>query len=509
MSRLPAAIWTPPSSTATGSGHHFIIDIRDVAERPAGTVPYGLSQDGRGVRRHCTYCIIPKLRGRQKSRFLEDILNEARQGQFQTGVRELVLVSQETTAYGKDFTPSTDFAGLLESLAGLAKEPFAGPSPVADHQQFWIRFLYGHPESLDQRTIAAWARHACICSYIDVPIQHASRAVLKRMGRQYGPKELYAMVDHIRRTIPDVALRTTVIVGFPGETDAEFGELVDFVETVQFDHLGCFLYSDAEDLPSHALTGHVSAPKAKERYRHLMKRQQNISAARNRNYRDQTLSVLIEEHPENGVYTGRTEFQAPEVDGITYIHADNLQTGSFAAVRITTDTLEYGPGGNRGMSNYLKNSIFERVNEDLAEIESELARNLRPHLELVSEISRHILFSGGKRLRPLLMVISARLCGYGGAEHQGSFLLFSRFLHAATLLHDDVVDGARLRRGNPVAHAVWDSATAVLAGDFLLARSLTLAAETGSPRIIRVIAEITENMSQGEIHQLARKGAVD
>ena len=157
------------------------------------------------------------------------------------------------------------------------------------------------------------------------------------------------------------------------------------------------------------------------------------------------------------------------------------------------------------MSNDLKNSIFERVQEDLAEIESELARNLRPHLELVSEIARHILFSGGKRLRPLLMVICARLCGYEGAN-TSKFSTIFEFLHAATLLHDDVVDGARLRRGNPVAHAVWDSATAVLVGDFLLARSLTLAAETGSPRIIRVIAEITENMSQGEIHQLARGG---
>lgn len=160
------------------------------------------------------------------------------------------------------------------------------------------------------------------------------------------------------------------------------------------------------------------------------------------------------------------------------------------------------------MSSDLKHSILQRVNEDLAEIESELAGNLRPHLELVSEIARHIMFSGGKRLRPLLMVISARLCGYEGAN-TCKFSTIFEFLHAATLLHDDVVDGSRFRRGKPVAHVVWDSATAILVGDFLLARSLTLAAETGSPRIIRVIAEITENMSQGEIHQLARKGAVD
>jgi ribosomal protein S12 methylthiotransferase len=292
-----------------------------------------------GCDRHCTYCIIPKLRGRQKSRPLEGILNEARQ-LIQTGVRELVLVSQETTAYGKNATTPVDFACLLEALAGLAQESIGGPTASADNRRFWIRFLYGHPESLDQKTIAVVAQHANICSYIDVPIQHASRSVLKRMGRQYGPEELHEMVDHIRRKIPDVALRTTVIVGFPGETDKEFKELMDFVESVQFEHLGCFIYSDAEDLPSHFLTGHVPAAKARERYRHLMMRQQEISATLNRRYHDRTLTVLVENHPERGLYTGRTEFQAPEVDGMTYIHSDNLQTGSFTTVRIT-DTLEY------------------------------------------------------------------------------------------------------------------------------------------------------------------------
>jgi octaprenyl-diphosphate synthase len=160
------------------------------------------------------------------------------------------------------------------------------------------------------------------------------------------------------------------------------------------------------------------------------------------------------------------------------------------------------------MKDDLKNSIMQRVKKDLAGIESELAGNLRPHFELVLQVSRHILFSGGKRLRPLLMVISAKLCDFGGTN-ACKFSTIFEFLHAATLLHDDVVDGARFRRGNPVAHAVWDSATAVLVGDFLLARSLTLAAETGSPRVIQVIAEITEYMSQGEIHQLANKGAID
>ncbi len=158
------------------------------------------------------------------------------------------------------------------------------------------------------------------------------------------------------------------------------------------------------------------------------------------------------------------------------------------------------------MSEELKEKIVSRVVGDLQQIETELAENLHPYLELVSEIARHILFSGGKRLRPLLMVISARLCGYNdNATHKFSTIF--EYLHAATLLHVDLVDGAAMRRGRPVAHTLWDPATVVLVGDFLLARSLTIASETGRSRIIRVIAEITENMSQGEIQQLMHKGS--
>ena len=186
----------------------------------------------------------------------------------------------------------------------------------------------------------AVAQNANICSYFDIPIQHASRSILKKMGRHYGPGDLRLMLERIRRLMPEAALRTTVIVGFPGETDADFDELLRFVESERFNHLGCFVYSDSEDLPSHRLPDHVPTATARERYRILMKRQQKISAARNREYKDQKVAVLVEEHQENGLYTGRTEFQAPEVDGVTYIHADRLQTGCFAMVRIT-DTLEY------------------------------------------------------------------------------------------------------------------------------------------------------------------------
>ncbi|MEW5909880.1 MAG: polyprenyl synthetase family protein [Thermodesulfobacteriota bacterium] len=157
--------------------------------------------------------------------------------------------------------------------------------------------------------------------------------------------------------------------------------------------------------------------------------------------------------------------------------------------------------------NDLKQKILIQVKDDLAQIEAALAHNLDPYLDLVSQVARHILFSGGKRLRPLLMVLSARICGYQGSDDK-SFSTIFEYLHAATLVHDDLVDEASLRRGRPVAHGIWGNSTAVLVGDFLLARSLTLAAKTNRPEIIAIIAGITENMSQGEIEQLWLKGDI-
>jgi octaprenyl-diphosphate synthase len=156
----------------------------------------------------------------------------------------------------------------------------------------------------------------------------------------------------------------------------------------------------------------------------------------------------------------------------------------------------------------LKQKIFTMVKDDLAAIETALADNLTPYLDLVHEIASHILFSGGKRLRPLLMVLSAKLCGYKG-DYDKTFSTIFEYLHVASLLHDDLVDGARMRRGKMAAHLVWDNSKAVLAGDFLLARALSISAKTGRMAIIETIADITENMSQGEIHQLMRKGALD
>lgn len=278
-----------------------------------------------GCSRHCTYCIIPKLRGKQKSRQPANILAEA--GTLAaTGIKEIVLVAQDTTFYGQDIG-SCGLDGLLEKLA-------------KSYPELWIRFLYGHPESIQPEVLSTVARYANLCPYFDIPIQHASDGILKQMGRHYTADNLLDLFDHIRGTVPGAALRTTVITGFPGETVADFDKLTDFVRRVQFDHLGVFTYSDSADLPSHQLQGHVSAQTARDRLDSLMALQLDISRENNRRHLETKVDVLVEEHPEAGVYIGRTMLQAPEVDGLTILHADHIERGTIVRARIT-DTLEY------------------------------------------------------------------------------------------------------------------------------------------------------------------------
>ncbi len=290
-----------------------------------------------GCSKTCTYCIIPRLRGKMKSRPADDVLAEARQ-LVAAGVKELVLVAQDTTAYGRDLTPPDDLSKLLSRLALLNSDGTAcGAEP-------WLRVLYGHPESIDDRFVDAVAAGTNVCPYFDIPIQHASPAVLKRMGRNYHPEDLYRLFDHIRARVPEAVLRTTIIVGFPGETDADFEMLLEFAENVHFDHLGVFVYSDAADLASHRLPDHIPAAVAQERYHQLMSAQVDISTENNSRYIDRTVRVLVEESLDNHLYAGRTAFQAPEVDGISYINAAALpfplKIGDFTDMRVT-DAMEY------------------------------------------------------------------------------------------------------------------------------------------------------------------------
>lgn len=299
------------------------------------TFPMAYVKIAEGCSRQCTYCIIPKLRGRQKSRDAEDILAEAKQ-LLHAGVKELVLVSQESTAYGQDLNGAGDLARLLESLArlsGSGEQP--GRCPPDEASRFWIRFLYGHPESITESVIQTVAKHANLCEYFDVPIQHAADGVLKKMGRRYDSDDLHRLIDRIRQIVPEAALRTTVIVGFPGESEQDFHTLLRFIEAVRFDHLGCFTYSDAEDLASHQLPDPVDPAVAAQRLDAVMTCQAGISAGNNRRFIGRRLPVLIEEQLESGLYAGRTAYQAPEVDGITLVRAGSLQIGCFHPVKIT------------------------------------------------------------------------------------------------------------------------------------------------------------------------------
>jgi ribosomal protein S12 methylthiotransferase len=290
-----------------------------------------------GCGRACTYCIIPKLRGRHHSRPLADLAAEARD-LIASGVQELVLVAQDTTAYGTDLKPPTSLAALVKCLAEIAAAEKQGAlSP-------WIRILYGHPESLEEGFVRTVAAYPHVCSYFDLPIQHASDRILKRMGRGYTREKLHRLFQRIRTLVPDAVLRTTVIVGFPGETETDFREVLDFVEEIRFDHLGVFVYSDAEDIPAHRLRGKVPPAAAQERYDQLMCCQMDIACEKNQRHIDTTQQVLIEEDLGNHMFAGRTAFQAPEVDGVTYVNTAasgrRPAIGRFVRARIT-DGMEY------------------------------------------------------------------------------------------------------------------------------------------------------------------------
>lgn len=284
-----------------------------------------------GCDRHCTYCIIPKLRGKYRSRPEDDILKEA--GKLVgSGVKELILVAESTTDYGQTGGDSTDsLENVLKSISLIDGD-------------FRLRMLYGFPDTLEDSVIKIIGDNDKICTYFDIPIQHASNNILKKMGRNYTREELYELYDKIRELVPDASLRTTLITGFPGETEEDFNELMEFVEDIEFDHLGVFVYSDSEDLPSHKLKNHVPEDVAQKRHDAIMELQAKISQKNNFRHKNNTYKVLIEENPDEGLYLGRTEFQAPDVDGVTFVYSENLTIGSFVDVKIT-DAYEYDLAG--------------------------------------------------------------------------------------------------------------------------------------------------------------------
>jgi ribosomal protein S12 methylthiotransferase len=305
-------------------------DLSETRERI--TEHYCYIKVSEGCNRKCTYCIIPQLRGTQRSRPKEDICKEAVDLVSQ-GVKEIILTAENTTDYGQDFSDDAGFEQVLAALAGTLEQT-----------QTWIRFLYTHPKTLTASMVETVKQHKNICSYYDVPIQHTSSKILKKMGRPYTTEDLYALFNTIRKIDPDAALRTTLIVGFPGETEQDFDRLLTFITDIRFDQLGVFMYSDSEDLKSHLFDDHVPPEIAEQRHDMIMAAQAKISKTVNEHYVGKVLDVLVEESPEPGVYIGRTMFQAPEVDGMTFVYADQLEIGTFVKVKIT-DAFEYDIAG--------------------------------------------------------------------------------------------------------------------------------------------------------------------
>lgn len=274
----------------------------------------------------CSFCIIPKLRGPFRSRRLESVVAEAER-LFHHGVREINLIGQDTTRYGEDLGIQDGLARLLERLAQL---PGAG----------WIRFLYCYPNRVTQKlldTVAAWP---ALVKYLDIPLQHASREVLKRMRRGQDGGRFLKLIERVRRTIPGVAVRTSLIVGFPGETEAQFEELLGFVRAAQFDRLGVFAYSDEEGTRSFGLGGKLDGRTIYNRRRRLMALQRKISARRNRALVGRRMGLLLEGLAAESelLWEGRLATQAPEIDGkvlVNDVAGAPPAPGSFVTVEIT------------------------------------------------------------------------------------------------------------------------------------------------------------------------------
>ena len=285
-----------------------------------------------GCSNYCSYCIIPALRGRARSRTMDDVLEEAHNLAAQ-GVREIIITAQDSTAYGRDLKERPNLGDLLRKLANLA-------------DLRWIRLLYTYPGKLDAHTLTVMAEEEKICPYVDIPIQHIDDDILKAMRRQGGSTRIKESIALVRDLVPGVALRTSLIVGFPGETPARFKRLLNFISETRFDHLGAFKYSAEKETAAAVLAGRVTENTKERRRRELMEEQARISAGINQTLIGSHQEVLIEgtsDIPEFP-YAGRCCRQAPEIDGITYIKGKGLQAGDFVACTITgADTYDlYG-----------------------------------------------------------------------------------------------------------------------------------------------------------------------
>ena len=276
-----------------------------------------------GCDKHCTYCIIPKIRGNFRSVPMERLLKEA-QDLAEQGVKELILVAQETTLYGKDLYREKSLPKLLRELCKI--------SGIR-----WIRILYCYPEEITDELIQVMKEEPKICHYLDLPIQHANDTILKRMGRRTSKQELIDIVQKLRKEIPDICLRTTLITGFPGETQEQHEEVMEFIDTLEFDRLGAFTYSPEEDTPAATFEDQIDEAVKEDRQADIMELQQEIAFDKAEEMIGREVLVMIEgKVADENAYVGRTYRDAPNVDGLIFINTDvELISGDFAKVKVT------------------------------------------------------------------------------------------------------------------------------------------------------------------------------
>ena len=281
-----------------------------------------------GCDKHCTYCIIPKIRGNFRSVSMERLLKEA-EDLVEQGVKEIILVAQETTLYGKDLYGEKSLPKLLRELCKISGLR-------------WIRILYCYPEEITDELIQVIKENDKICKYLDLPIQHACNDILKRMGRRTSKEQLIETIEKLRREIPDIALRTTLITGFPGETEEQHEELMAFVDEMEFDRLGVFTYSPEEDTPAATFADQIDESVKEDRQADIMELQQEIAFELAEGMIGKEVLVMIEgKVADENAYVGRTYKDAPNVDGLIFVESDEaLMSGDFVKVKVT-GALEY------------------------------------------------------------------------------------------------------------------------------------------------------------------------
>ena len=289
---------------------------------------YAYLKIAEGCDKHCTYCIIPKIRGNFRSVPMEDLLAEAKD-LASRGVKELILIAQETTLYGIDLYGEKRLSLLLKELCKIP-------------EFYWIRVLYSYPEEITEELLLTMKEEPKICNYLDIPIQHCNDEIMKKMGRKTSKKDLEAIVKKIRRVLPDVALRTTLITGFPGETREQHEELIDFVREMRFERLGVFTYSQEEDTPAASMEGQLPEEVKRRRQGEIMEAQQEIAFETGESLIGREVLVMIEGNvADENAYVGRTYRDAPGVDGLIFVNTNTtLVSGDFVHVTVT-GAIEY------------------------------------------------------------------------------------------------------------------------------------------------------------------------